>query len=52
LTVAPNHAAALLPESDPALRSALGDLVDGNDLSADISQLLRRAPLTSPLWLK
>jgi hypothetical protein len=46
------HAAALLPESDPALRSALGDLVDGNPLTAEISQLLRRAPLTSPLWLK
>jgi hypothetical protein len=46
------HAEALLPESDPALCSALGDLIDGKALTADVSERLRRAPLTSPLWLE
>jgi hypothetical protein len=46
------HAPALLPESDSMLSKALGDLIEGKRLSADTSERLRRAPLTSPLWLE
>jgi hypothetical protein len=46
------HAPALLPECDPVLTRALGDLIEGRPLHADISERLRRAPLTTPLWLE